>query len=351
MSGPRTAAFGGTTGVDGALTILRQVDSSVRRGDWVHPMLRGSSGVAGTGIMENAQQDLRRLASQAPQLTPAIRSIQNLLDKITPTGAATTSMVTALTSAKASTDQIGQDIGRVRDQVPVSRSGSSADALQSHLSRVGTQTEGMTLASGTLAAAAETSSRVTGAAQRAAATTTSIIARTTARDLQAAQGMPGAMQPATARAIANLRALQGHLADIAGASVESKANLTRTLASVPPALDALYSDQNKGQKPKYDPGDGGMGVGGGGPGGRVGGGKAPEYHSGQVGEGRVLDHVERYLGPGAHDVGGGRYRSVDGQRQVRYGNHETNSKYHHIHFERTTEDGTVIENSNVRIVK
>jgi hypothetical protein len=62
-----------------------------------------------------------------------------------------------------------------------------------------------------------------------------------------------------------------------------------------------------------------------------------------------MDAAARWLGDGYREVGNGRYISRDGSRVVRYGNHEVNSKTHHIHFE-SVENGRVVENTSAEIV-
>jgi hypothetical protein len=62
-----------------------------------------------------------------------------------------------------------------------------------------------------------------------------------------------------------------------------------------------------------------------------------------------MEAAEKWLGTGYREVGKGRYVSADGQRIVRYGKHEVESKTHHIHFE-FVENGKVVENTSVKIV-
>ncbi|MFI8977403.1 PA14 domain-containing protein [Nocardia asteroides] len=79
-------------------------------------------------------------------------------------------------------------------------------------------------------------------------------------------------------------------------------------------------------------------------------GRAPELPSGKIPESKAMDAAEKWLGPGYVDKGGGRYVSADGQRQVRYGEHETvKSPTHHMHFE-SYENGRVAENAVVEII-
>jgi RHS repeat-associated protein len=78
-------------------------------------------------------------------------------------------------------------------------------------------------------------------------------------------------------------------------------------------------------------------------------GRAPEYPGGTIREDQAMDAAARWLGDGYREVGNGRYISRDGSRVVRYGNHEVNSKTHHIHFE-SVENGRVVENTSAEIV-
>lgn len=79
--------------------------------------------------------------------------------------------------------------------------------------------------------------------------------------------------------------------------------------------------------------------------------RAPEYPAGNVSESTFLNSAEKWLGDGYTSHPNGRYVSKDGMRQVRYGNHETNSSSHHGHFEAYDKPGgRVIENSVVTII-
>lgn len=78
-------------------------------------------------------------------------------------------------------------------------------------------------------------------------------------------------------------------------------------------------------------------------------GRAPEFDGGTIRESEAMGAAEKWLGQGYKEVGNGRYVSMDGQRVVRYGNHEVKSRTHHIHFE-AVENGRVVENTSVRIV-
>jgi len=79
-------------------------------------------------------------------------------------------------------------------------------------------------------------------------------------------------------------------------------------------------------------------------------GRAPEFPSGTISEDAVLNTTIEYLGEGYREVSPGRYVSVDGLRQVRYGRHEVRVPgNHHVHFEALDELGRVVENAVVRI--
>lgn len=83
-------------------------------------------------------------------------------------------------------------------------------------------------------------------------------------------------------------------------------------------------------------------------------GRAPEFSGGQTTESGFLKSGLKWLGEGYKDMGGGRYLSKDGLRQIRYGKHETSGKDHHGHFEAydkpADQGGKVIENTRVKIV-
>jgi RHS repeat-associated protein len=83
-------------------------------------------------------------------------------------------------------------------------------------------------------------------------------------------------------------------------------------------------------------------------------GRAPEFTRGQTTESGFLKSGLKWLGEGYKDMGGGRYLSKDGLRQIRYGKHETSGKVHHGHFEAydksADQGGKVIENTRVIIV-
>jgi hypothetical protein len=78
--------------------------------------------------------------------------------------------------------------------------------------------------------------------------------------------------------------------------------------------------------------------------------RAPEFQGGQNSENGFLEAAEEFLGPNYITLPNGRYRSVDGFRQVRYGSHEVKNSQHHGHFEvYDRPEGTVIENSSLEI--
>jgi hypothetical protein len=82
--------------------------------------------------------------------------------------------------------------------------------------------------------------------------------------------------------------------------------------------------------------------------------RAPEFPGGETTETGFLNSALNWLGKGYKDMGGGRYVSADGLKQIRYGKHETTGKVHHGHFEvydkPADKGGKVIENTVVKIV-
>ncbi|MCF0092487.1 tRNA(Glu)-specific nuclease WapA [Micromonospora sp. MH99] len=78
-------------------------------------------------------------------------------------------------------------------------------------------------------------------------------------------------------------------------------------------------------------------------------GRAPEFDGGTLREDEAMTAAAKWLRPGYKYDNKGRYVSEDGQRVVRYGNHEVTSRTHHMHFE-AVENGRVVENTSVRIV-
>jgi RHS repeat-associated protein len=82
--------------------------------------------------------------------------------------------------------------------------------------------------------------------------------------------------------------------------------------------------------------------------------RAPEFAGGQTTETGFLNSALSWLGKGYKDMGGGRYVSADGLKQIRYGKHETTGKNHHGHFEiydkPADQGGKVTENTMVKIV-
>jgi hypothetical protein len=57
----------------------------------------------------------------------------------------------------------------------------------------------------------------------------------------------------------------------------------------------------------------------------------PRVQGWNLTEDQALDVAEKYLGEGYRQVSSDRYVSADGSRIVRYGNHETEGRVHHIH--------------------
>ena len=78
--------------------------------------------------------------------------------------------------------------------------------------------------------------------------------------------------------------------------------------------------------------------------------KAVEIPSAKIKESQLMGIAEKYLGDNYKEVSPGRYLSLDGSRQFRYGVHEVKkSKEHHAHFE-YLKDGKVIENAPVQVI-
>ena len=66
---------------------------------------------------------------------------------------------------------------------------------------------------------------------------------------------------------------------------------------------------------------------------------------------QALDGAAEYLGPGYKDMGGGRYVSADGLRQVRMGAHELVKAPTHMHFEAfDAPGGKIIESTWVDVI-
>jgi hypothetical protein len=78
-------------------------------------------------------------------------------------------------------------------------------------------------------------------------------------------------------------------------------------------------------------------------------GRAAEHYGGQLTESQAMEAAAKWLGPGYKEVSPGRFVSADGQRVVRYGDHETRGTVQHIHFE-AIENGFVVENTWVEII-
>jgi hypothetical protein len=79
-------------------------------------------------------------------------------------------------------------------------------------------------------------------------------------------------------------------------------------------------------------------------------GRAPESLGGDLTEDQAMDAAARWLGPGYTQASPGRYVSSDGERVIRYSDHETQGGVHHIHFE-ALDNGQVVENTRVVIVR
>ena len=78
--------------------------------------------------------------------------------------------------------------------------------------------------------------------------------------------------------------------------------------------------------------------------------KVPEFQGGTLSESGFLKAADTFLGQGYKEVSPGRYKSADGKRQVRLGQHELRGPRRHAHFE-ALEDGHVVENTRVTIIK
>jgi hypothetical protein len=78
----------------------------------------------------------------------------------------------------------------------------------------------------------------------------------------------------------------------------------------------------------------------------------PEFDGGELTESQFLDAAQRYLGEGYAETKPGRFVSENGNgnRVVRYGQHETrNPGNHHAHFESRDKNGIVTENTRVKL--
>lgn len=79
-------------------------------------------------------------------------------------------------------------------------------------------------------------------------------------------------------------------------------------------------------------------------------GRALEKVIGSCSINTALDLLEEFLGPNYSDEGNGRYRSEDGNRQARLGDHETrNPRNQHCHMEEVR-NGRVIFNGVIKLI-